>query len=46
MALKTFHTNGIKAVLKSSTMVVLNSLKRFLNDNAKKFHSDGTKNIP
>ena len=32
MAPNAFHNKGIKIVLKGSTMMVLKSLKRFLND--------------
>ena len=36
MVPKKFHNNCIKAVLKSSTMMISKSLKRFLNDGIEK----------
>ena len=43
---KTLHNNDTKTVLKISTMMVLKSLKRFLDDVIKKFFNDRTKEIP
>ena len=56
MLLKKIHNNGIKTVLKSSTMMVLKlfyNIKTVLKRSTmmvlrslKRFHNDGTKKVP